>query len=173
MKQNKARTSLLVAMCSACIATANGVAAEEAAKKTIAAMEPEERKVLIVEMQRRLDDGVAGKQFFESFPWPLSTIVGLDEARNVITVDLDQRLVDLAASAEGEDLSDCVVDVLWPLMQRIDGVMGIEFLYGGREVEPLRESSPVVSEPSTSERARRSADSRLLAAMCGVAGMTR
>jgi N-acetylmuramoyl-L-alanine amidase len=139
----------------------HGSPADAFSPKTIAMMNPEERQALVSEMQVRLDENIVGRQFFEEFPWPLGAKVGLDEKDNVITVDLDQRLMAYSDTAEIEDLSDHLFDVLWPFMQRVGEATGLKFLYGGREAELLGDD-PAAGEPPASRRVRREADPRPL-----------
>jgi len=95
-------------------------------------MSLEERATLVKEMNESASQ-VGGKGFFYyEDPSPVSISVSLDVDKNVVVVDLDERIGPLAERSETEDLLDSIRFSIMKQYDRIDGLMGIQFLYGGK-----------------------------------------
>jgi hypothetical protein len=154
MKRNQRKRSLFITVFGAFLAFTEVASCEDVRPRTIELMTPDERQVMVAEMQVALDEALSGKQFIEDYPWPIVATVSLSEADNVIVVDLDRRILDYTSLSESEDMGDYIFNRLWPFLERIDGSTGVRFLYGGHEEaywsgRPAIEAIPHATHVST------------------------
>jgi N-acetylmuramoyl-L-alanine amidase len=116
----------------ALFALATACASVGASASTLAEMSLEERTILVNEMNVSANQ-VGGKGFFYyEDPSPVSISVTFDVENNVVIVDLDERIGPLSERSETEDLLDSIRFSIMKQYDRVDGLMGIQFLYGGK-----------------------------------------
>jgi N-acetylmuramoyl-L-alanine amidase len=163
MKRNQHKRSLFIVVFGVFLAFTEVASCEDVRPKTIELMTPDERQVMVAEMQVALDEALSEKQLIEDYPWPIVATVGLSEADNVIIVDLDRRILDYTSLSESEDMGDYIFNSLWTFLKRIDGVTGVRFLYGGREEEYWSGKPGIDATPhKPSARKKRNVDDRPL-----------
>ena len=133
--------------------------AQDVPKKTIVEMTEDERATLVREMQRAVDNAIVGAHFFSEDPLPIHVEVSVDPVTNLVLLNVDERLGPSALTGEFDDFDSHLTSALWPLLQRIDGVTGIDFRFGGFDADHW----PINRRPETStsrQRRRRSVDRR-------------
>ncbi|QDE38526.1 hypothetical protein FIV34_04575 [Luteibacter pinisoli] len=163
MKRKQHRRCLSIAVFGTLLAFTEVASCEDVRPKTVALMTPDERQVMVAQMQVTLDEALSGKQLIEDYPWPIVATVNLSDADNVIVVDLDRRILDYTSLSESEDMGDYIFNRLWPFLERIDGSTGVRFLYGGHEEEYWSGKPGIDAMPrTTSGRKKRNADDRPL-----------
>lgn len=131
-------------------------------------MTTEERQMVVAEMQGGLDDLLLGRKFFDGDDLPVTAKVSIDEPNNVIVVDLDERLGPRAYTAESEDMNQLIFNSLINFVEKIDGLTGITYRYGGHEPEYWPANRlPVVSPQSVIRRKRAVSESPLVVVAAG------
>jgi len=130
--------------------------AQEVPKKTLLQMTEDERQALVMEMQRVIDNAMIGAHFFSEDPLPVHVEVSVDPATNLVVLNVDERLGPDALTGEFDDFASHLSNALWMLMERIDGVTGIDFRFGGFDADhwPINRRP----EPSTEGRRQRRSD---------------
>lgn len=137
---------LRVSLASACLVTGPVSIAEDVRPTFIGMVTTEERQMVVAEMQGDLDDLLLGRKFFDGDDLPVTAKVSIDEPNKVIVVDLDERLGPRAYTAESEDMNQLIFNSLINFVEKIDGMTGITYRYGGHEPEYWSANSlPVVS----------------------------
>jgi len=131
------------------------VIAQAVAKKTIMEMTEAERHDLADEIRRTIDDAMVGRQFFSEDPLPIHVDVSVDPATNLVLLNVDERLGPSALTAEFHDFGNHITNALRSLLERIDGVTGIDFRFGGFDADhwPINRQP---ESPTRSHRKRRS-----------------
>lgn len=137
MRNFRLKSQLRTALCLALFVTTLPVMAEETPKKTVAEMTADERMSLVAEMQLAVDGVLIAKQYFADDPLPIHATVSLNPDTNLVVLDLDERLAPNALSGEMEDMGDLIRGSLEPYMGQIEGVTGISYLFGGRDIDDL------------------------------------
>lgn len=125
--------------------------AQAVAKKTIMEMTEVERHELADEMRRAIDDAIVGRQFFSEDPLPIHVEVSVDPTTNLVIINVDDRFGPAALTAEFDDFDHHVTNALWPLFERIDGVTGVSFRFGGFDADHW----PINRRPESPDRNNR------------------
>lgn len=125
--------------------------AQEVPKKTIVEMTEDERATLVREMQRAVDNAIIGAHFFSEDPLPIHVEVSVDPMTNLVLLNVDERLGPDALTSEFNDFAAHLSSALWRLMERIDGVTGIDFRFGGFDADHW----PINRRPEASARSQR------------------
>ncbi|NII52792.1 N-acetylmuramoyl-L-alanine amidase [Luteibacter sp. SG786] len=125
--------------------------AQELPKKTIVEMTEDERANLVREMQRAVDNAIIGAHFFSEDPLPIHVEVSVDPMTNLVLLNVDERLGPDALTSEFDDFAAHLSSALWGLMERIDGVTGIDFRFGGFDADHW----PINRRPEASARSQR------------------
>ncbi len=116
---------MIFALVTACVSMDVGAA-------TLAEMSPEERTLLVSQMNASVK-AVGDKGFFYyEDPLPVTALVSLDIDNNVVVIDLDERIGPRAERSETEDFLDTIRFSILEHYDRIEGMMGIRFLFGGK-----------------------------------------
>ncbi|MGN6090997.1 MAG: hypothetical protein ACTHOL_01485 [Luteibacter jiangsuensis] len=109
-------------------------------------MTEEEGANLAREMQRAVDHAIVGTHFFSEDPLPIHVEVSVDPTTNLVLLNVDERLGPSALTGEFDDFDSHLTSALWPFLQHIDGVTGIDFRFGGFDADHW----PVNRRPETS-----------------------
>jgi|SRR6187402_80575 len=138
LRRRKLSTTIL-ALVSAC-------ASMDVSAATLAEMSPEERTLLVGQMNASVN-AVGSKGFFyDEDSLPVTASVSLDLEKNYIVVDVDERIGPRTERAATEDLLDGIAASILERHDKIDGV-GLRFLFGGKPStfwfpEPKRDDPP-------------------------------
>lgn len=133
-------TALLFAVVTACTSVNVGAA-------TLAEMSPEERTLLVNEMNVSASEVGRKGLFYDDDPLPVTISISLDIEKNYVVVDMDERIGPRTEYASTEDLLDLIRFSILRQLDRIDGAKGITFLFGGKPTtywfpEPEQEEVP-------------------------------
>jgi N-acetylmuramoyl-L-alanine amidase len=113
---------------------------------TLAEMSPEERALLVAEMNASANEvGSKGLFYFED-PLPVTVSVSLDVDANYVVVDMDERIGPRTEQAATEDLLGAISSSIMEREPRVDAA-GVRFLFGGKPStfwfpEPERDEPP-------------------------------
>jgi hypothetical protein len=140
-------TTLLVAH-SVSLATDN-------APKMINEMSAEERTSLLHDIEKSVDTALSGRSFSEDDALPITANVHLDSDTNLVVVDLDERLGPKALSDDMQDLAELVRYHVIIHLDRIDGITGIHYTYGGFDREHWPQNREEGHLPRKGARKRR------------------
>ena len=151
MSQPLRRQLLCCMMFTASLVYVPELPAQDVVRKTVVEMTETERHDLVVEMQRALDDAMVGAHFFSEDPLPVHVEVSVDPATNLVLINVDERLGPEALTGEFNDFASHLASALWSLMERIDGVTGINFRFGGFDADHW----PINRRPEASTRGQR------------------
>jgi N-acetylmuramoyl-L-alanine amidase len=132
--------AVLLGLLTACVSVDAGAA-------TLAEMSPEERNLLVNEMNASAKEVGSKGLFYYDDPLPVSVSVSLDVENSYVIVNLDEKLGPRAETAETEDLLDAIRFSILNRYDRVEGMMGIRVLYGGKPStywfpEPSRDEPP-------------------------------
>ncbi|MGE7138607.1 hypothetical protein ACQKIE_13360 [Luteibacter sp. NPDC031894] len=133
--------------CVGFLACSSDCVAQDTPNKTVIEMTEGERLALVADLQLALDNAMVGRNFFSEVPLPVRAEVSLDPATNLVVINVDERLGPEALSGEFDDFDSHITNALWILLERIDGVTGIDFRFGEFDADHWpanrRLSSPV------------------------------
>jgi len=154
-KEGRGRRKLAAALLgffSTCISVNVGAA-------TLAEMSPEDRALLVNEMNASANTVGSKGLFYDDDPLPISISVSLDIEKNHVVVDMDERIGPRTEYAATEDLLDLIRFSILNQIDRIDGLRGVSFLFGGKpstywfpEPEPEPGPDPEQDDPHDGER---------------------
>jgi hypothetical protein len=118
----------------------------DVAAATLAEMSPEERALLVSEMNASANEVGSKGFFYYEDPSPVTVSVSLDVEKNYVVVNMDERIGPRTEQAATEDLLDAITASILEPYDRFDGT-GVRFLFGGKPSthwfpEPERDEPP-------------------------------
>ncbi|KJV37292.1 N-acetylmuramoyl-L-alanine amidase family protein [Luteibacter yeojuensis] len=131
--------------------------ASHGAPKMISDMSAEERTSLLHDIETSVATALGGRSFSEDDALPVTARIRLDSDTNLVVVDLDERLGPKALSDDMQDLAELVRYHVIIHLDRIDGITGIHYTYGGFDREHWPENQKGDQSPRSSLRKRREA----------------